>query len=152
MNKRQLRTALVVGVLAAFAAIGIYMFNAVAQDRPHDPFTEGALPPAQVQPPPTTVPAPAPSTALSTVQTEGFDTLPAGWAAADNDVMADQRGNWASEAGKLVAKQPESGQQSFEGSIFLAPTATAGRANIAVQVYPQGNRVVGFVFRSTKIG
>jgi hypothetical protein len=145
-----------VGVIAAFAAIGLYLFNAVAQDRPHDPFTEGALPADQVQPPPTSVPtnvpAPAPSTALSTVQTEGFDTLPAGWAAADTDVMADQRGNWASEAGKLVAQQPESGQQSFEGSIFLAPTATAGRVNIAVQVYPQGNQVVGIVFRSTKNG
>ena len=152
MNKRQLRTALVVGVIAAFAAIGIYMFNAVAQDRPHDPFTEGALPANQVQPPPATaVPAAAPSTALSNIQTEGFDTLPAGWAADDKDVMVDQRGDWASESGKLVAKAPPSGQ-SFEGSVFLAPIASAARAKIAVQVYPQGNEVVGIVFRSTKNG
>jgi|SoiMethySBSTD1v2_1073268.scaffolds.fasta_scaffold237704_2 hypothetical protein len=152
MNKRQLRTALLVGVIAAFAAIGIYMFNAVAQDRPHDPFTEGALPADQVQQPPTTTPAAAPSTALSNVQTEGFDTQPAGWTAADSDAMADQKGNWASESGKLVAKAPDSGQQSFEDSIFLAPIATAARANIAVQVYPQGNQVVGIAFRSTKNG
>lgn len=152
MNKRQLRTALFVGVIAAFAAIGIYMFNAVAQDRPHDPFTEGALPADQVQPPPTTVPAPAPSTALSNVQTEGFDALPAGWAAGASDAMPDQQGSWASESGKLVAKEPEGGQQSFEGSIFLSPISTTARANIAVQVYPQGNQVVGIVFRSTKNG
>jgi hypothetical protein len=151
MNKRQIRTAVLVGVIAAFAAIGIYMFNAVAQDRPHDPFTEGALPADQVQQPPTTIPAPAPNTALSNVQTEGFDTLPASWAAADTDVMADQQGSWASEAGKLVAKAPPTAE-SFEGSIFLAPIATAARANIAVQVYPQGNQVVGIVFRSTKNG
>jgi len=152
MNKRQLRTALFVGVIAAFAAIGIYMFNAVAQDRPHDPFTEGALPADQVQPPPTTVPAPAPSTALSNVQTEGFDTQPAGWTSVEMAAMPDQKGSWASEAGKLVAKAPDSGQQSFEDSIFLAPIATAARANIAVQVYPQGNQVVGIVFRSSKSG
>jgi len=152
MNKRQLRTALLVGVIAAFAAIGVYMFNAVAQDRPHDPFTEGALPPTQVPPPPTTVPAPAPSTALSNVQTEGFDTLPSGWTSVELAAMPDQQGSWASEAGKLVAKAPDSGQQSFEGSIFLAPAATAARAKIGVQVYPQGNQVVGIVFRSTKNG
>ena len=151
MNKRQLSTALLVGVIAAFAAIGIYMYNAVAQDRPHDPNTEGALPANQVQPPPTTVPAAAPSTALSNIQTEGFDTLPAGWAAADTDVMVDQKGDWASEAGKLAAKAPPSGQ-SFEGSVFLSPIATTARANIGVQVYPQGNEVVGIVFRSTKNG
>ena len=152
MNKRQLRTALLVGVIAAFAAIGIYMFNAVAQDRPHDPFTEGALPANQVQPPPTTVPAAAPSTALSNIQSEGFDKLPAGWAAAASDAMPDQQGSWASEAGKMVAKAPDGGQQSFEESIFLSPTATAARANIAVQIYPQGNQAVGIVFRSTKNG
>jgi len=152
MNKRQFRTALVVGVLAAFAAIGLVLFNAVAQDRPHDPFTEGALPPAQVQPAPTSVPVPAPNSALSTVQTEGFDTLPAGWTAVELAAMPDQQGRWASEAGKLVAQSPDSGEQSFEDSIFLAPTATTGRATIAVQVYPQGNQVVGVVFRSTKNG
>jgi len=152
MNKRQLRTALLVGVIAAFAAIGIYMYNAVAQDRPHNPNTEGALPAAQVQPPPTTVPAPAPSTALSNVQTEGFDTLPASWTKLPMAAMPDQEGGWASEAGKLVAKEPEGGQQSFEDSVFLSPISTAARANIGVQVYPQGNQIVGIVFRSTKSG
>jgi len=139
-------------VIAAFAAIGIYMFSAVAQDRPHDPFTEGALPPAQVQPPPTTVPAAVPASALSNVQTESFDSLPSGWTAFDTAAMPDQKGSWASEAGKLVAKQPDSGQQSFEDSLFLAPLATGARANVAVQVYPQGNQVVGLVFRSSKSG
>lgn len=152
MNKRQLSTALLVGVIAVFAAIGIYMFNAVAQDRPHDPFTEGALPADQVQQPPTTVPAPAPGAALSNVQTEGFDTQPAGWTSLAMAAMPDQEGSWASEAGKLVAKEPDGGQQSFEGSIFLSPIATAARATIAVQVYPQGNQIVGVVFRSTKSG
>jgi hypothetical protein len=152
MNKRQLRTTLLVGVIAAFAAIGIYMFSAVAQDRPHDPFTEGALPPAQVQPPPTTAPAAAPSSALSNVQTESFDTQPAGWTSFDTAAMPDQKGSWASESGKLVAKQPDSGQQSFEDSIFLAPFATGARATVSVQVYPQGNQVVGLAFRSSKSG
>ncbi len=154
MNTRQLRTALFVGLIAAFAAIGIYMFNAVAQDRPHDPFTEGALPPTQVPPPPATIPAPAaaPSTALSNIQSESFDTLPSGWTSPDTAAMPDQKGGWASEAGKLVAKQPDSGQQSFDESIFLDPIATGARANVAVQVYPQGNQVVGIVFRSTKSG
>jgi hypothetical protein len=152
MNKRQLRTVLLVGVIAAFAAIGIYMFNAVAQDRPHDPFTEGALPPAQVQPPPTTIPAAAPGAALSNIQSESFDTLPAGWTAADTDAMPDQKGSWASESGKLVAKEPDSGQQSFEDSIFLDPATIGARANVSVQVYPQGNQVVGIVFRSSKSG
>jgi hypothetical protein len=152
MNQRQLRTALLLGVIAAFAAIGIYMFNAVAQDRPHDPFTEGALPPAQVQPPPTSIPAPAPGAALSTIQAESFDTLPAGWTAVELAAMPDQQGSWASEAGKLVAKAPPSGQQSFEGSIFLNPLAVGARASLSVQVYPQGNQVVGIVFRSSKSG
>jgi hypothetical protein len=152
MNKRQLSTALLVGVIAVFAAIGIYMYNAVAQDRPHDVNTEGALPANQVQPPPTTVPAAAPSTALSNIQTEGFDAQPAGWTSVEMAAMPDQQGSWATEAGKLVAKAPDGGQESFEGSLYLAPTATAARANIAVQVYPQGNQVVGIVFRSTKNG
>jgi hypothetical protein len=152
MNKRQLRTALVVGVIAAFAAIGIYMFSAVAQDRPHDSFTEGALPANQVQPPPTTVPAPAPSGALNNIKSESFDALPAGWTDIEAAAMPDQKGAWASEAGKLVAKQPDSGQQSFEDSIFLSPNPVGARGNVSVQVYPQGNQVVGLVFRSTKNG
>ncbi len=152
MNKRQFRTALLVGVIAAFAAIGIYMFNAVAQDRPHDPFTEGALPPAQVQPPPTATPGAAPSTTLSNIQSESFDTLPTGWTSVEMAAMPDQKGSWASESGKLVAKEPASGQQSFEDSIFLDPVAIGARANVSVQVYPQGNQVVGIVFRSSKSG
>jgi len=155
MNKRQLRTAVLVGVIAAVAAIGIYMFSAVAQDRPHDPFTEGALPPTQVPPPPpTSLPAPpaAPAQALSHVQTETFDSLPTGWTAPATAAMPDQAGGWASEAGKLVAKQPDSGQQSFEDSLFLAPLATGTRATVSVQVYPQGNQVVGLAFRASKRG
>jgi hypothetical protein len=153
MSQRQLRTALLVGVIAAFAAIGIYIFNAVAQDRPHDPFTEGALPPAQVQPPPpTAVPGAAPGAALSNVHAESFDTLPTGWTTADTGAMPDQTGSWASAAGKLVAKQPDSGQQSFEESIFLNPLATGAHASVTVQVYPQGNQVVGLVFRASKRG
>jgi hypothetical protein len=152
MNKRQLRTAVLITVIVAFAAIGVYMFSAVAQDRPHDSFTEGALPANQVQPPPTTAPAPAANTALSNVQTEGFDAQPAGWAAGVSDAMPDQQGSWASESGKLVAKAPDNGGQSFEDSIFLSPINTAGRATVSVQIYPQGNQVAGIVFRSTKNG
>src|SRR5689334_7353141 len=108
MSKRQLRTAVLVGVVLVFAAIGVYMFSAVAQNRPHNSFTEGALPPSQVQQPaPTTAPAAAPNAAASNVKTESFDTQPAGWTAGASDAMPDQQGSWASESGKLVAKAPE---------------------------------------------
>lgn len=154
MNKRQLRIGLLALIVVAFAAVGGYMLNATAQNRPYNSQTEGELPANQVASAPsaTAAPAAAPSAAgMRVVVAESFDNLTTNnWKPLDHTDFADQKGGWASDAGKLAAKPSEN--ESFEDSMLLTPTDVAGRAEVSVLVYPQGNQVVGLVFRNSDKG
>jgi hypothetical protein len=148
MNNRRVWITLLAIVVVAVAAGGYLLRGTTAQDRPHDPATEGEQPAAEV----TSAPAPQAAPSQNVALNESFDTFPASWKQFDLAAMPDQKGEWAAEAGKLAARAPSSGTQSFEESMLLAPADTSGRAELSVQVYPQGNQVVGLVFRSTDKG
>lgn len=64
----------------------------------------------------------------------------------------DEQGLWVAENGQLAQKGTPAGEPSFDETIMQIPVETAGVASIGVQVYPQGNQVVGMVFRSSDAG
>lgn len=148
MNRQRPLVMALILLAVTLAAGGAYMFRANAQGQAADPAIRGAQLAADVATP---TPPPAPG-GLGRVQTYGFDAQPSGWRALDTADMPDGYGVWTTRAGKLAENMTVSGSGGFDNTMYLAPVDTAGRASVSAQVYPQGNQVVGLVFRASDQG
>jgi hypothetical protein len=152
-NPRYLATSIVVLCVTVLLG-GFYLVSVGAEDREWDPHVDGPRPPSEIEDAPLIqLSAQQPMAALSTFD-ESTESLE-DWERIQHDiVLPEYYGVWEMDSGKLVQKGTVAGpaHDSFDQTIFLAPTELAEQSIISVQVFPQGNQVVGLVFGATDQG
>lgn len=146
-NRRRLVVGLGIVLLVGLFSGGLYFLRAGAENRPYDTAIQGPRPASQISAPPTATPG----SSAQVVRSDTFAQLPSDWKAVDRSPFPDKKGVWSTENGSLAAIAPAAGGD-YEDTLYLAPVNTSGKTSISVQVFPQGNLVVGLAFRATDQG
>ncbi len=128
---------------ALFVALMLYMTGVEAQQDDGG----GPLPASQVEDAPQ-IQLPADTVVQLNA---GFDEQPTDWELQHHTLYTPEFGTWASDSSKLSQNGAQDGT-SFEQTMLLTPVEVGNRALASLQVYPQGNRVVGMVFGATDEG
>jgi len=136
------------GLVAALVLGGIFMASAVAGRDTYDSAQQGPEPANQVE----NAPEPRFARGTQVVRLERFEQKPADWQERNSAAFSDQYGVWAGQSGKLAQTGIELNDTGFDETMSVMPIDTSGTATVSTQVYPQGNQVVGLVFRESDAG
>lgn len=146
-NAAGLSVLAMLGVLVLAVSFYFTSAGAGAEDRDWHPDLDGPRPPEEI-------PDAPPVTLLSAQQpilVATFDEQPADWDLNQRTYFPYEFGVWESAAGKLVQSGSEEGRSLVE-TFLIAPASLDTLGEVAVQVFPQGNQVLGVVFGFTEDG
>lgn len=135
-------------LVAALVIGGIFMASVVAERGSYNPAQQGPEPATSVE----NAPEPRFARGTQVVRMERFAIKPVDWQERNTAEFDDKNGAWATQTGKLAQTGTALGDTGFDETMSLAPVNTDGSVTISTQVYPQGNQVVGLVFRASDAG